>query len=127
LPAGSHGSTFGGNPLASAVALTVLDVLERENIVSNAEQLGQYLDEQLQGLARKHPAKVAGTRGLGLLRALELTSNLDPRAVLAAIREAGILLSIAGGCSLRFSPPLIVSKAHIDEAIALLDGVLGSL
>lgn len=127
LPAGSHGTTFGGNPLASSVALTVLDVLERENIVANAEQMGRYLDEQLQGLARKHPAKVAGTRGLGLLRALELSSALDPRAVLGAIREAGVLLSIAGGCSLRFSPPLIVSKAHIDEAIALLDGVLGSL
>jgi acetylornithine/N-succinyldiaminopimelate aminotransferase len=127
LPAGSHGTTFGGNPLASAVGLTVLDFIERENLVDAVEKTGGYLDEQLQALARKHPAKVVGTRGLGLLRALELSAAIDARQVLGAIREAGVLLSIAGGSSLRFSPPLIVSRAHIDEAIGLIDAVLGSL
>ncbi len=127
LPAGSHGTTFGGNPLASAVGLTVLDVIERENLVVTVEKTGAYLDEQLQALTRKHPAKVVGTRGLGLLRALELSAAIDARQVLGAIRESGLLLSIAGGSSLRFSPPLIVSRTHIDEAIGLVDAVLGSL
>lgn len=127
LPPGSHGTTFGGNALASSVGLTVLDVLERDGILSNVERMGSYLDEQLQALVRKHPAKVVSTRGLGLLRALELSPALDARVVLGAIRDAGVLLSIAGGSSLRFSPPLIVSQSHIDEAVALVDGVLGSL
>lgn len=127
LPAGSHGTTFGGNPLASSVGLTVLEVIERENLISEVEKMGRYLDEQLQALCRKYPALVVGTRGLGLLRALELRASLDARAVLGKIREAGVLLSIAGGSSLRFSPPLIVTKAQIDEAIGLVDGVLGTL
>lgn len=127
LPAGSHGTTFGGNPLASAVGLTVLETLEREDLSASVEKMGAYLDTQLQALCRKHPSKVVGTRGLGLLRALELRASLDARAVLGAIREAGVLLSIAGGSSLRFSPPLIVSQAHIDEAIGLIDGVLGAV
>jgi acetylornithine/N-succinyldiaminopimelate aminotransferase len=127
LPAGSHGTTFGGNPLASSVGLTVLEVIERENLISQVEKMGRYLDEQLQALCRKYPALVVGTRGLGLLRALELRASLDARAVLGNIREAGVLLSIAGGSSLRFSPPLIVTKAQIDEAIGLVDGVLGTL
>jgi acetylornithine/N-succinyldiaminopimelate aminotransferase len=127
LPAGSHGTTFGGNPLASSVGLTVLEVIERENLISEVEKMGRYLDEQLQALCRKYPALVVGTRGLGLLRALELRASLDARAVLGNIREAGVLLSIAGGSSLRFSPPLIVTKAQIDEAIGLVDGVLGTL
>lgn len=126
LPAGSHGTTFGGNPLASAVGLTVLDVLERENLVAKVAEMGTYLDEQLQTLCRKHPTKVVGTRGLGLLRALELRPTLDAREVLGAIRDAGVLLSIAGGTALRFSPPLIVSKTHIDEAVGLIDGALSS-
>lgn len=127
LPAGSHGTTFGGNPLASAVGLTVLDVIERENLLASVEQMGAYLDTQLQALCRKHPSKVVGTRGLGLLRALELRASLDARAVLGALREAGVLLSIAGGSALRFSPPLIVTRAHIDEAIGHIDGVLGAV
>jgi acetylornithine/N-succinyldiaminopimelate aminotransferase len=127
LPPGSHGTTFGGNALASSVGLTVLDVIERDGILGNVERMGAYLDEQLQALVRKHPAKVVSTRGLGLLRALELSSALDARVVLGAIRDAGVLLSIAGGSSLRFSPPLIVSQSQIDEAVALVDGVLGSL
>ncbi len=127
LPAGSHGTTFGGNPLASAVGLTVLDVIERDNLVAAVEKAGNYLDEQLQALCRKYPANLVGTRGLGLLRALELRPSLDARAVLGALREAGILLSIAGGTSLRFSPPLIVTTTQIDEAVSIIDGVLGAL
>jgi acetylornithine/N-succinyldiaminopimelate aminotransferase len=124
LPAGSHGSTFGGNALASATALAVLGVIEREGIVQHVRQTGDYLDGQLQALCRKHPDKLVATRGLGLLRAVELHAHLDARAILGSLRDAGLLLSIAGGSSLRLSPPLIVSRAQVDEAVSLIDGVL---
>src|SRR5690606_6861484 len=96
LPPGSHGSTFGGNPLASAAALTVLDVLEEQGLLAHTRDMGEHLDRQLSALCRKHPTKTVGTRGLGLLRALELAPTLDTRAVLGAVRDAGLLLSIAG-------------------------------
>lgn len=124
LPAGSHGTTFGGNALASAAALSVLDVIEREGIVEYVRRTGEYLGGQLQALCRKHPSKLVATRGLGLLRAIELSPHLDARAILGSLRDAGLLLSIAGGSSLRLSPPLIVTNAHIDEAVSLLDAAL---
>jgi acetylornithine/N-succinyldiaminopimelate aminotransferase len=124
LPAGSHGTTFGGNALASATALAVLAVIEREDIIEHVRRVGEYLDAQLQALCRKHPSKLVGTRGLGLLRAVELSTHLDARVVLGSLRDAGLLLSIAGGSSLRLSPPLIVTPTHIDEAVSLLDAVL---
>lgn len=124
LPAGSHGTTFGGNALASATALAVLDVIEREGIVEHVRRTGEYLGGQLQALCRKHPSKLVTTRGLGLLRAIELSPHLDARAILGSLRDAGLLLSIAGGSSLRLSPPLIVTNAHIDEAVSLLDAAL---
>lgn len=124
LPAGSHGTTFGGNALASATALTVLDVIEREGLVEHVHHVGEYLGGQLQALCRKHPSKLVTTRGLGLLRAVELSAHLDARAILGSLREKGLLLSIAGGSSLRLSPPLIVTTTQIDEAVSLLDAVL---
>ena len=126
LPPGSHGSTFGGNPLGSATALMVLRVLDEEQLLAHTQASGEYLDRQLNTLCRKHPTKTVCTRGLGLLRALELAPRLDTRAVLGAIRDAGLLLSIAGGTALRLSPPLVVTSAQIDEAVAIIDAVLGS-
>ncbi len=126
LPPGSHGSTFGGNPLASATALTVLQVIEEENLMASVRSAGEYLDRQLTALCRKHPRKTVTTRGVGLLRALELAPELDIRAVLNAVRSEGLMLSVAGGTALRFSPPLIVTPAHIDEAVAIVDHALGT-
>ena len=126
LPPGSHGSTFGGNPLASATALTVLQVIEEDDLMASVRSAGEYLDRQLTALCRKHPRKTVTTRGVGLLRALELAPELDIRAVLNAVRSEGLMLSVAGGTALRFSPPLIVTPAHIDEAVAIVDHALGT-
>lgn len=127
LPPGSHGSTFGGNPLASAAALAVLDTIEREQLVAAAEQLGQRLLSELKRLAERHARSVAGARGRGLLQALVLKDHVDARVVLEQLRERGVLLTIAGGQALRFSPPLTVTQAELDEAIGVLDSVLGGL
>jgi acetylornithine/N-succinyldiaminopimelate aminotransferase len=127
LPAGSHGSTFGGNPLASAVARAVLRRIEKDDLLTHVTELGAHLGRRLGELAEKHPRVVSRTRGLGLLHALVLQPDIDARAMLASLRQAGVLLTIAGGTALRFSPPLTISRAEIDEGLALVDGVLAAV
>jgi acetylornithine/N-succinyldiaminopimelate aminotransferase len=127
LPPGSHGSTFGGNPLASAAAGAVLEVLESEGLIEGAARLGHHLAEGLAALARHHERHVTTARGVGLLQALVLREHVDAREVLAKLRDAGVLLTIAGGQGLRFSPPLIVEPAQLDEGIERLDAILKGL
>lgn len=127
LPPGSHGTTFGGNPLASAVALAVLETIETEHLLAAVTERGQQLHTLLSGLAARHPKSIAGTRGLGLLQALVLQDDVDARAVLAKLRDKGLLLTIAGGTALRFSPPLVVAEDELNEAGTLLDEVLGEM
>jgi acetylornithine/N-succinyldiaminopimelate aminotransferase len=124
LPPGSHGSTFGGNPLASAAALAVLATLEEEGLVQAASQLGDYLGAGLAEFVGRYPGLVTLERGLGLLRALILRQGTDARAMLDELREAGVLLTAAGAHGLRFSPPLVISRAEIDEGLAAVDKVL---
>jgi acetylornithine/N-succinyldiaminopimelate aminotransferase len=125
LPPGSHGSTFGGNPLASAAALAVLETLESEKLVPRARELGGTLARGLARLAERHSKVAELARGRGLLQVLLLRERVDARAVLGTLQARGLLLTLAGGHALRFSPPLVVSQAHIDEALGILDGVLG--
>jgi acetylornithine/N-succinyldiaminopimelate aminotransferase len=124
LPPGSHGSTFGGNPLASAAAHAVLDVIEEEKLIDRVRENGERLARGLGDLARRHEKLCATSRGIGLLQVLVLRDGVDARAVLDAIRNEGLLVSLAGPQGLRFSPPLIVSGAQIDAALAIVDRVL---
>jgi acetylornithine/succinyldiaminopimelate/putrescine aminotransferase len=117
-----HASTFGGNALACAAARTVLDVVERDGLLEACRATGDYLGAQLDQLAARHPDRCEGTRGRGLLRGLVLRENAAP--LVARCREQGLLLSITGANVVRFAPALIVGRAHVDEAVALLDGVL---
>lgn len=126
LPAGSHGSTFGGNPLASAVARAVLARIERDRLVEHVSEVGAYLGRRLAELATKHPALVLSARGVGLLQALVLKPEVDARALLGTLRNAGLLVTIAGGSALRVSPPLTITRAEIDEGLAIIDSVLSS-
>jgi acetylornithine/N-succinyldiaminopimelate aminotransferase len=127
LPAGSHGSTFGGNPLASAVARAVLNRIEKDKLLDHVTELGAHLGRRLNELAEKHPRVVSRARGLGLLHALVLQPDVDTRSVLGALRQAGVLLTVAGGIALRFSPPLTISRAELDEGIAVVDTVLAAV
>ena len=124
LPPGSHGSTFGGNPLASAAALAVLDVLENDGLIASVKQRGEELSSLLAKTAAKFPKLVECARGRGLLQALVLREGVDARKVMTAVQESGVLLTIAGGQALRFSPPLIVTKSEIEEAVSLLERAL---
>jgi acetylornithine/N-succinyldiaminopimelate aminotransferase len=126
LPPGSHGSTFGGNPLASAAALAVLDVIEKERLLEKVQERGRQLAEQLSLLQKKYPALVATSRGRGLLQALVLKDGVDARAVLGKLQDAGVLLTVAGGQALRFTPPLTITSAELGSALEVVDRVLGA-
>jgi acetylornithine/N-succinyldiaminopimelate aminotransferase len=124
LPPGSHGCTFGGNPLASAAALTVLDVMGSEDLVGAAERKGQHLRKGLKRLAEQHCSHVECYRGLGLLQVLVLRESVPAATVLSRITDAGVLLTLSGGRGLRFSPPLTVSTEELDEGLDVVDEVL---
>ncbi|MDZ4696446.1 MAG: aspartate aminotransferase family protein [Deltaproteobacteria bacterium] len=118
---GTHASTFGGNPLACAAALYVSNTIDKLGLLKNCGEQGAYLSTKLTELAARH----GGTpRGRGLLQGLHVREGLDAAAIVGKAREKGLLLSVAGGSVVRFVPPLIVTSALIDEAIAILDGVL---
>ncbi|MDD9935927.1 MAG: acetylornithine/succinylornithine family transaminase [Myxococcales bacterium] len=123
LPPGTHATTYGGNPLACAAALAVLEIFDAEGLVDNSQRVGQYLGDKLGALAQRNDA-VVEARGLGLLRGLKLAADVDPGAVLAAVRDQGVLLSLAGGDVLRFTPPLCVTTAELDEGLEAVERVL---
>jgi acetylornithine/N-succinyldiaminopimelate aminotransferase len=127
LPPGSHGSTFGGNPLASAAAHAVLDAIEQDGLLEHVRQSGEFLQAELARLWKKHEKSVSGVRGRGLLQALLLRDGVDARAVLTKLQDAGVLLTVAGGQALRFSPPLVITRAELEEGLGKVDAVLGSL
>lgn len=125
LPPGSHGTTFGGNSVACAAGLAVLEVFDAEGVVEKVARDGAYLGERLGAIAADAtiPA-VSEARGKGLLRGLRVATGFDPAATLARIRDQGVLLSIAGGNVLRFSPSLLVTRAELDEGLAVVVRVL---
>ncbi|MBM4375656.1 MAG: acetylornithine transaminase [Deltaproteobacteria bacterium] len=126
LPTGTHGSTFGGNPLASAVGRTVLRVLAEEGLLERAKVGGERLGAGLAAVAARHPKLCRGERGLGLLRALVLNDGTVARDFLGPAREHGLLVTAAGASALRFTPPLVVTDAEIDEAVERLDTMLSA-
>jgi acetylornithine/N-succinyldiaminopimelate aminotransferase len=127
LPPGTHGSTFGGNPLACAAALAVLKVLDEEKLVEATKAKGEALGKMLDELARAMPDVCEGARGEGLLRGLILKPGFVARDVLPRVQEAGVLLTAAGERVLRFSPPLVVSLAELEEGVKAVRGVLEQL
>jgi acetylornithine/N-succinyldiaminopimelate aminotransferase len=118
-----HASTFGGNPLASAAALAVLEVIETEALLQNCREAGEYLARGLGALVEKHPHTAVEVRGRGLLRGLVVKK--DAPAIVTRAREKGLLLSLAGAGVVRFAPPLIVRRDDLDEALRIVDEVLG--
>jgi len=126
LPPGTHGSTFGGNALASAAALAVLRVVDAENLVEGAASKGQALGELLQKVVTDLPEACVAARGQGLLRGLVLRQGLVARDLLPRIQEAGVLLIAAGEHVLRFAPPLVVTVAELEEGVRTVRSVLSA-
>jgi len=121
---GVHASTFGGNPLVCQAALTVLKTIESDDLLTNSRVMGQALAEGLRTLVDQVPG-VLEVRGRGLMCGLGVDNDrIDRAAVVAAARDAGLLLTMAGPDALRLVPPLIVGRAHIEEAVSILRTVL---
>ena len=127
LPPGSHGSTYAGNPLACTAALTILAVLDEENLIEGAKKKGEYLSKALTALCAKHSDLIGPERGVGLLRAVPLKGGLEARSILGPLRDRGLLVIVAGDAALRFCPPLIITEAELDQGVRILDEVLASL
>ncbi len=124
LPPGSHGTTYGGNPLGSAVALAILETIESTDLVGHVQKLGAQFEQKLDELASKHDA-VEKRRGQGLLQGLVLKDPSQGGAILAALRDAGLLITFAGGVALRLTPPLTITDAELEEGLGILDNILG--
>jgi acetylornithine/N-succinyldiaminopimelate aminotransferase len=122
LAVGDHGSTFGGNPVAAAASLAVLDRLTAAGFLERVGRNGARLMRGLRALGRKHPEAIAEVRGLGLMVGVELRGAAAP--VLAGLREHGVLATKAGERVLRLLPPLTVKAAEIRELLAALHAVL---
>ncbi|WP_287809265.1 aspartate aminotransferase family protein [Pseudomonas sp.] len=122
---GSHGSTFGGNPLACRVACTVLDIMEQENLAANAAHQGRLLLDTLRSALTGHPG-VAAVRGHGLMVGIELHQPAPHLAKLAAL-EHGLLINVARGRTIRLLPPLTLGDddraAIVGRLLALLQSV----
>ncbi len=136
LGPGTHASTFGGTPLACAVALKVLEVIERDDLATNARQVGDYLKERLNALAQKYPAAIKGARGLGFMLGIELAENVrtfngSDKAVSIQftnrLHDAGVMVIPAGTNVLRLLPPLNLSRAEADEGLHILESVVKGL
>ncbi len=119
---GSHGSTFGGTPLACAAALAVLDVFERENLLPKVTSNGAVWHALLEKLVVEFPQQLKAVTGRGYMVGLVLQS--EPPAYVTALREEGLLVVAAGGNTIRLLPPLIATLAHLEQATAIIRRVL---
>jgi 4-aminobutyrate aminotransferase len=127
---GAHGNTFGGNPLCCAAAVATLDLVERE-YAANAATVGEYFMARLRDLQARHET-IGDVRGKGLMIGMELVKDRASRAPAKDLCDAvihrafhnGLILLSCGTSTVRFMPPLLVTRAEVDEAITLLEASL---
>jgi len=136
LSAGSHGTTFGGSPLACTVALKVLSVIKQEKLADNAREIGAHLKSNLENLARKYPGVIKNVRGLGMMIGIELAPNIPAFAgegKTPAVRftnllhAAGMLAIPAGTQIIRLLPALNLSRNEADEGLRIIGFVVEKL
>ncbi len=121
---GTHGSTFGGNALAMAVGLAVMEELTSEGFLERVRDVGNHLRQGLEGLKDAHPGMIEEVRGKGLLLGLKLT--VPNKLVRDHARNRGLLVGVAGENVLRMAPPLIIEQTHVTEALSVLDAALSA-
>ncbi len=121
LVPGKHASTFGGNCLACAAGVAVIEAIEQENLLQNASELGQYIKDKLEQLKQKHSI-IESIRGIGLMIGVQLTG--PGSEIVNKCLEKGLRINCTHNTVLRFMPPMIATKEQIDQAIEILDSVL---
>jgi acetylornithine/succinyldiaminopimelate/putrescine aminotransferase len=123
LTPGSHASTFGGNPVATAAGCAVMQELLAGGVLENCCAMGSYLEQKLNALKKRYPELVVSVRGKGLIQGLEL--NRSGKQVVDRCLAAGLILNCTAERIIRFLPPLIITRKQIDECCEILDDVLG--
>jgi acetylornithine/succinyldiaminopimelate/putrescine aminotransferase len=118
---GNHGTTFGGNPVACALGCEVLKIISTKPFLNNVVKTGAYLREKLEALAKKY-STIKEVRGCGLLIGIEM--KVEPKDVVAQCKSNGLLVIAAGSNTVRFMPPLIVTKTQCDAALAIFEKCL---
>ncbi|WP_374765094.1 aspartate aminotransferase family protein [Yunchengibacter salinarum] len=124
MTGGTHGTTFGGNPLAMAVGNAVLDIVTTDDFLEHSRAMGAYLHERLHALQHKHDGLVSEVRGLGLMAGIRIPDCPNPRAVLKDMVHRGLCPAVAGQNVVRLLPPLILEKTHVDAAVEIMDTAL---
>jgi|DewCreStandDraft_2_1066082.scaffolds.fasta_scaffold07351_3 predicted acetylornithine/succinylornithine family transaminase len=122
---GDHGSTFGGNPLACAAGVATVRTILEQDLAAHSARVGRYLLEQLRALQTRQPA-IAQVRGLGLMVAFDLTTDRAAEVVRGALQR-GLILNNTGPRTIRMVPPLILTEAEVDEAVAIIAETLADL
>jgi acetylornithine/N-succinyldiaminopimelate aminotransferase len=123
---GMHGTTFGGGPLACAVAIAVIDTMKHDNTLAHVREVGGYFKQQLEWLRQRHGC-VTDVRGMGLMLGLELDSTELATQAASAMMARHIIINRTSDTVLRFLPPYVLERKHVDTAIAALDEILTSL
>lgn len=123
---GMHGTTFGGGPLVCAVAIAVIDTMKQNNMLAQVRDVGGYFKQRLEWLRRRHDC-VTDVRGMGLMLGIELDSADLAKRAAAEMMAQHIIINRTSETVLRFLPPYILEREHVDTAIAALDGILHRL
>ncbi len=123
MSVGTHGSTYGSNPLACAVGLAVFEVMNADGFLANIVEVGKLLANALQSLAVDYPQIFECARGVGLMQGLVLQPKIDKYGLAEQLREAGLLVAPAVSNVIRILPPLIITAKHVEKAMAILHDV----
>ena len=127
ISVGTHGTTFGSNPLAMAVGMAVLEEISNQKFLDNVTEVSNFFMQKLNDLHKKYNQKVLSTRGFGLMLGLQINAKYKPIDIVEKCRDKGLLLTTAGTDVLRILPPLIITKKHVQKAIGIIDEVIKNL
>lgn len=127
LATGTHASTFGGTPLACAVALKILDVIERDGLAEKARLIGEFMLSELRKCQSRYPQTIRAVRGLGLMIGIEFQPGFAATEIVKRLHEKGVLTVPAATSVIRLLPPLNLDNREAEEGLKLIEDVVENL